>query len=91
MPFPEIVRKYRDAIGEVYFAFPGIAGGRSPIGMESGYTDHAALEILTEEISEISRMGVKLDLLFNALCDGDDAMSLAHERQVISVLEKALA
>ena len=87
MPFPDIVSKYRDAIGEVYFSFPGVAGGRSPLGMESGYTDFSALEILTEEISSIAKMGVKTDLLFNALCNGDDAMSLAHERQVISVLE----
>ena len=26
MPFPEIVAKYREAIGEVYFSFPGIMG-----------------------------------------------------------------
>jgi len=87
MPFPEIVSKYRETIGEVYFSFPGIAGGRSPIGSVSGYTDYDALSILTEEIGAISRMGVKLDLLFNALCNGDDALSVAHERQVISVLE----
>lgn len=87
MPFPEIVSTYRDAIGEVYFAFPGIAGGRSPLGMETGYTDYAATEILMGELAEISRMGIKLDLLLNALCNGDDAMSVAHQRQVISILE----
>ncbi len=87
MPFPAIVAKYREAIGEVYFSFPGIAGGRSPLGTDAGYTDYHALAVMTEEIKEISAMGVKLDLLFNALCNGDDALSLAHERQVISVLE----
>ena len=87
MPFPEIVAKYRRSIGEVYFSFPGMAGGRSALGNESGYTNYHALSILTEEISEIARMGVKLDLLFNALCNGDDALSLAHQRDVISVLE----
>lgn len=87
MPFPAIVEKYREAIGEVYFSFPGVAGGRSALGSESGYTNHDALSIMTQEISEIAQSGVKLDLLFNALCNGDDAMSLAHERQVVSVLE----
>ncbi len=87
MSFPEIVAKYRESIGEVYFSFPGVAGGRSALGHESGYTNYHALSILTEEIKEISRMGVKLDLLFNALCDGDDALSVAHERDVVSVLE----
>ena len=87
LPFPKIVETYRTSIGEVYFSFPGIAGGRSPLGAESGYTDYHALSILTEDLRTISSMGIKLDLLFNALCNGDDALSRAHERQVISVLE----
>lgn len=87
MTFPEIVAGYREAIGEVYFAFPGTPGGRSPVGREMGYTDHGAVEILTREIAAIAKMGVKLDLLFNATCDGDDALSLKHEREVVSVLE----
>ena len=32
MPFPEIVRTYRAAIGEVYFSFFGCPGGRSAFG-----------------------------------------------------------
>lgn len=87
MSFDEIVKLYRESIGEVYFPFTGIASGRSPLGKESGYTDYDATERLIYEISNIAAMGVKLDLLFNAACDGDDALSLAHERQVISVLE----
>ena len=87
MPFLEIVKSYKDAIGEVYFAFPGIATGRSPFGAESGYTDFAAAEFLTADLKEIKEMGIKLDLLLNALCDGEEAMSVAHERKVLSVLE----
>lgn len=87
MSFPKIVETYREAIGEVYFSFPGIAGGRSPLGTVRGYTDFESLEMLTEELVQIKRMGVKLDLLFNALCNGDDALSLAHEREVVSVLD----
>jgi len=87
MTFDEIVKLYRDSIGEVYFPFTGIASGRSPLGSESGYTDFDSTERLIYEIGNIAKMGVKLDLLFNAACNGDDALSLAHERQVISVLE----
>ena len=85
--FPEIVSRYREAIGEVYFSFPGIAGGRSPLGHENGYVDHGATERLMQEISAIAQMGIRLDLLFNANCNGGDALSLAHERQVVSVLD----
>ncbi|MBE6929117.1 MAG: hypothetical protein E7463_02455 [Ruminococcaceae bacterium] len=87
MPFPEIVSRYRESIGEVYFAFTGMASGRSPLGDESGYTDFDATERLIDEIGAIADMGVKLDLLLNAACNGDDALSLAHERRVVSVLE----
>lgn len=85
--FADIVEQHRHAIGEVYFSFPGIAGGRSALGYESGYTDHTALAQLTHELRRIAAMGIKLDVLFNAVCDGDDALSLAHERRIVSVLE----
>ncbi len=87
LAFDEIVKLYRDSVSEVYFPFTGIASGRSPLGGESGYTDYGTTERLTREIGNIAKMGVKLDLLFNAACDGDDALSLAHERKIISVLE----
>ena len=87
MTFDEIVSRYRESIGEVYFSFTGVPSGRSPLGSESGYTDYDTTERLIYEVGNIAGMGVKLDLLFNAACDGDDALSIAHERQVVSVLE----
>lgn len=85
--FPDIVRTYREAIGEVYFPFFDHASGRSPLGAETGYTDYTALARLIDELREIAQMGVKLDLLLNAACDGDDALSIAHERRVVSILD----
>ena len=87
LPFADIVERYRASIGEVYFSFTGLPGGRSPFGKETGYTDYGATETLMGELTRIAAMGIKLDLLFNASCDGDDALSLRHERQVVSVLE----
>ena len=87
LTFDEIAGKYRESIGEVYFSFTGSPSGRSPLGSESGYTDFGTTERLIYEIGKIASMGIKLDLLFNAACDGDDALSLAHERRVVSVLE----
>lgn len=84
--FVDIVRRYRESIGEVYFAFPGIASGRSPLGSETGFTDFDALAILTEELSQVTKLGVKLHLLFNASCNGADALSIAHQNQVYSVM-----
>ena len=87
MPFPKIVNRYKNYIGEVYFAFPGMASGRSALGNENGYSDFGTLELLTNELKEITDLGVKLDLLLNSNCNGGDALSLSLERQIISVLE----
>lgn len=85
--FSDIVRRYREDIGEVYFAFPGVASGRSPLGSETGFTDFDALAVLTEELSLVAGMGVKLHLLFNASCNGEDALSIAHQNRVYSVMD----
>lgn len=84
--FSDIVRRYQQDIGEVYFAFPGVASGRSPLGSETGFPDFDALMVLTEELSQTAKMGVKLHLLFNASCNGEDALSIAHQNQVYSIM-----
>lgn len=86
-PFSLLVGKYKDYIGEVYYAFPDTASGRSVYGSETGYKDYFALETLMHDLKEIKSMGIKTDLLLNANYNGEDALSVAHERSVISVLE----
>lgn len=86
-PFSQIVESYKDYIGEVYYAFPDTASGRSVYGSENGYKDYFAFETLLCDLKEIKQMGIRTDLLLNANCNGDDALSLAHERETISVLE----
>ncbi len=87
IPFVDLVSRYRDAIGEVYFAFPGISSGRSPLGQEAAYSDYNALNILMDDLYALTKMGVDRNLLFNASCGGADCMSLQHEREVLSILE----
>ncbi len=85
--FSDTVKLYRDYIGEVYFAFPDVATGRSPLGSETGYRDYTVQQQLDYELQEIKKLGVKLDLLLNSACDGDDALSVSHERKIISILD----
>lgn len=87
IPFVDLVSRYRDAIGEVYFAFPGISSGRSPFGQESPYQDYDAINILTEDLYALTQMGVDRNLLFNSACGGADCMSQQHEREVLSILD----
>ena len=83
--FCETVERFKDNIGEVYFAFTGIPSGRSALGGDLSFFD--TTEQLIFELDKISKMGIKLNLLFNAACLGDEALSKAHEKQVISVLQ----
>lgn len=87
IPFVELVSRYREEIGEVYYAFPDVSSGRSPLGRESAYTDFEALAYLTEDLKALCAMGLSTNLLFNASCGGADCMSLQHEREVVSILD----
>ncbi len=66
--FADVVRDYRDHIAEVYFAWPGEPSGRAPLPRE-------AKGFVAEELAAIRRLGVKLDLLLNANCYGERALS----------------
>ena len=85
--FSEIVEAYLPAIEEVYFAWIGEKSGRSPIGGYDGYVDYSLQARLVSELKKIRALGVKLDLLFNANCYGEDAMSEVLRGRVLSILE----
>jgi len=87
----EIVRDYRESIAEVYFALPGHASGRSPLGGAGGEGDPEARAILMEELAAISEMGVELVLLLNAACYGEEAISRAFAESIRKTLRDFLA
>ena len=73
--FSQIVSDYADSIEEVYFPWVDSASGRSVINGYDGYIDYGLQNILIDELKKIKSMGIKLDLLFNANCYGDDSTS----------------
>ena len=87
LPFSETVKAYLPAIEEVYFAWIGEKSGRSPIGGYDGYLDYSLQGRLVSELKRIREMGVRLDLLFNANCYGEEAMSEVLRGRVLSILE----
>jgi len=84
----EIVLDYLPHIDEVYFAWPGHASGRSPVGMLEGLSREEAAEIMSRELNEISGRGVRLTLLYNANCYGHEAASLALEKKLINQIKE---
>ena len=83
-PFSAVVTDYREAVAEVYFSWSGQPSGRP----NAPATDWGAQERLENELRKIRRLGVKLDLLFNANCYGADAVSEKLEREVCGILER---
>ncbi len=85
--FSDTVKTYLPAIEEVYFAWVGEKSGRSQLGSYDGYFDYTMQERLVSELKKIRALGVKLDLLFNANCYGEDAMSEVLKGRILSILE----
>lgn len=87
VPFSSIVESYRDKIDEVYFPWVNMATGRSVIGGFDGWFDYTLQQRLLEELKTIRNMGIRLDLLLNANCYGEDAMSQQLQGQICSILD----
>lgn len=87
IPFSSIVDQYADSIEEVYFSWVDHASGRSMIGGYDGYFDYGLQNILIEELKSIKKKKIKLDLLLNANCYGEDAISEVLRGRIFSVIE----
>ena len=85
--FSKIVSDYAQSIEEVYFPWVDAASGRSMIGGYDGYFDYGLQNILIGELKKIKELGIKLDLLYNANCYGEDAMSEVLRGKVYSVID----
>lgn len=82
-PFSEMIRDYLPAVNEVYFSWSNAASGR-PCPPE---TDWGAQERLLPELQELRRLGLRLDLLFNANCYGDHALSRRFGDEILGLLD----
>ena len=85
--FLDIVERYRDHISEVYFPWLDNATGRASLTNVDGYIDWSAQELLIHDLKAIKEMGIKLDLLYNAICMGDDALSVTMQNTLLSTIE----
>ena len=86
-PFADVICDYADRIETVYFPWVDMASGRSMLGGFDGYFDYGLQEALVEDLTRIRDLGIRLKLLFNANCYGEDAMSKVLEGRVCSILD----
>jgi len=86
-PFSKIVEAYREHISEVFFPWQDIPSGRSAAATCHGYTDWTAQARTEAELRRIKAMGIKLDLVLNANCHGQYAISEKLANTVRSVID----
>lgn len=85
--FSDIVERYKERIEEVYFPWLNIPTGRGPIAYKSGYINWEAQKQLEYELQKIKGLGIKLNLLLNASCWGEDCLSISCANTVISIVD----
>lgn len=86
-PFSDLIARYREHVGEVYFPWGDLPSGRAPLTRRRGYVDWSGQARLEEDLIRLREMGLRLDLLFNANCYGGEAVSQSLQNQVISILD----
>jgi len=87
LPFSQIIDNYCQDIAEVYFPWSDMASGRASLISRRGYVFWEGQRKLEEDLKHIKQKGIKLNLLLNANCYGQYAISQFLQNQVISVLE----
>jgi hypothetical protein len=89
-PFAEIALRH-PAVKEVYFPWVDEPSGRPKLGYEEE-DDPAELEAaLQRDLGRLREAGMKLDLLLNANCYGEKAMSHEFEERIITILEQLIS
>lgn len=86
-----LVREFRSRIREVYFAWPGMASGRAPLGGPDECSQQSCQEQMVRDLQELHAMGVGLNLLLNANCYGGLALSRQLSNEVVSLVERISA
>lgn len=84
--FASLVEQYAQSIEEVYFPWVDQPSGRSVIGGYDGYFDYSLQNTMLDELRRIKAQNIKLDLLFNANCYGEDAISEVLRGRVCSII-----
>ncbi|MCS7180109.1 MAG: U32 family peptidase [bacterium] len=85
--FFNIVEKYKERIEEVYFPWLNIPSGRGIVENKLGYINWAFQKQLENELKKIKKIGVKLNLLLNASCWGEDSLSVNLANMIISIID----
>lgn len=85
-PFAEIALRH-PAVKEVYFPWVDEPSGRPRLGYEEEDDADELAAALQRDLTRLRASGVRLDLLLNANCYGEEAMSVALENRIAEIME----
>ena len=85
--FSSVVLSYPE-VEEIYFPWVEEPSGRPVLGYGEYDDAETIKEVLREELVALREGGKKLDLLLNANCYGEQAMSLALENRIRAIVEE---
>lgn len=83
--FSSVVCDY-PGVREVYFPWPEEPSGRPVLGYGEEDDPAEVCDVLHDELVALKLAGKRLDLLLNANCYGEKAMSAALERHIIDII-----
>jgi len=83
----DIIKDYAGHVGEVYFPWLSQPSGRAALTSRRGYVNWQGQSRLESDLVALRRLGIKLDLLFNANCYGQYAASRHLANTVCSVID----
>lgn len=86
-PFSSLVASYPE-VREVYFPWVDEPSGRPVLGYGEGDDSETVKEVLHDELKAVKDSGRSLDLLLNANCYGDLAMSRELEMRICAIVEE---
>lgn len=86
-PFSSLVGSYPD-VREVYFPWVDEPSGRPVLGYGEGDDSETIKEVLRDELAAIRTSGRSLDLLLNANCYGELAMSRELEMRLCAIVDE---
>lgn len=83
----ECIKNNKEHIYEVYFSWGNIPNGRTSQLESQEYTAWEMQDMQRSALSELSKEGIALNLLFNANCYGKDSQSRAFFHQVGMIID----
>ena len=83
----ECIKNNKERVYEVYFSWGNIPNGRTSQLESQEYTTWEMQDMQRSALTELSKEGIALNLLFNANCYGKDSQSRAFFHQVGTIID----